>query len=153
MPYKRLILYRPPCHTMGDAFASAIESALAEGQHNAMLTRYFASMFFAYPYTVRANSQPLVVAGLSLMLWDYCLTIDQEVDLIWRAKNISLSRVVFRLSRYGLILSLLYANTGTLDRPSPRRNGYTLNIAHSVVLTFLPKRMMSQEASYSTVAE
>ncbi|KAI0799704.1 hypothetical protein BC629DRAFT_1498109 [Irpex lacteus] len=131
MPYKRLILYRPPCHTMGDAFASAIESALAEGQHNAMLTRYFASMFFAfnYPYTVRANSHSLAVAGLSLMLWDYCLTIDQEVDLIWRAKNISLSRVVFRLSRYGLILSLLYANT---------------------VLTFLPKRMMSQEASYLT---
>ncbi len=87
------------------------------------------------------------------MLWDYCLTIDQEVDLIWRAKNISLSRVVFRLSRYGLILSLLYANTGTLDRPLPRRNGYTLNISHSVVLTFLPKRMMSQEASYLTVAE
>ncbi|KAI0087491.1 hypothetical protein BDY19DRAFT_232987 [Irpex rosettiformis] len=68
---------------------AALESIIAAGQHDAMLARYFA------------------MSGLVLIIWEYFLTLDQEITLIWRVKGFSLSSFVFRLSRYGLILSFI----------------------------------------------
>ncbi|KAI0341096.1 hypothetical protein BDW22DRAFT_1359286 [Trametopsis cervina] len=73
-----------------------LSSTLWSAKHDVVLTRYCA------------------VISLVCTVWEYLITIDQEITLIWTGRPFfSIARLMFRFSRYGLICSLIYANTGT----------------------------------------
>ncbi|KAI0686934.1 hypothetical protein BC835DRAFT_1377849 [Cytidiella melzeri] len=88
--------------------ASPLEPLIVSRLHDALHTRYFA------------------LSGLVVILWEHLATLDQEVEIIWKASRFTLSRIIFCLGRYGLICSLMYTNT---------------------VLIFLPPSRMSAQAS------
>lgn len=65
------------------------------------------------------------VAASAFFFWEYCITFDEEVDLIWRW-NLSLVSIMFHVIRYGTfgirILELLfYANISGLIQPTVAR--------------------------------
>ncbi|KAI0341088.1 hypothetical protein BDW22DRAFT_1430253 [Trametopsis cervina] len=97
---------------MSDPLTSLLDSILLSAEHDATLARYFAT------------------TSLVCTLWEYMITVDQEITLIWTGNTsyLSVPQFVFRFCRYGLVCSLIYVNA---------------------VLVFLPPSMMSELLIYS----
>lgn len=77
------------------------------------------------------------VSGLVVTLWDYTLILDREVRVMWKRPSFSLTMMVFCLSRYGLILGMLYVNTSESFEPLRTPLLHADEVSHAV-LVFLP---------------
>jgi len=72
------------------------------------------------------------VAGLAVLVFDYCITFDKEAKLVWGRKW-DFGRVTFTLTRYlpfpGIALTVYAALQAVLLKPCPN-NGVPSNILH-----------------------
>ncbi|KAI0341098.1 hypothetical protein BDW22DRAFT_1359289 [Trametopsis cervina] len=89
--------------------------ALISAAHDVILTRY------------------ITISGLVVTLWDYTLILDREVRVMWKRPSFSLTMMVFCLSRYGLILGMLYVNTILVFLPSTSETALSNVVIYLVV--------------------
>lgn len=80
-------------------------------------TRYvFGQHFLLSCSTCIADGGHLLAAGTICVLWDYVLTVGEEIEFFWRLGSHSFTSVLFLCSRYATILGsvLILVSTSIL---------------------------------------
>ncbi|KAJ3558834.1 hypothetical protein NM688_g684 [Phlebia brevispora] len=50
----------------------------------------------------------LAIAAWICVVWDHLITFHQEVEVIWRDRKITLTKVIYVVNRYGAEICLFY---------------------------------------------
>lgn len=80
-------------------------------------------------------SHHLLYAGLTIMVWDSLLTLDKEIDLVWRRK-LTLGSYFYIFSRYGTLASLFISSFADFVRVGRSCVGYEIpSIIFSILST------------------
>ncbi|KAI0337291.1 hypothetical protein BDW22DRAFT_1488411 [Trametopsis cervina] len=94
-------------------------SALITGTQDGQLARYFA------------------ISGLALTLWDYLLTLEDEAEVVWQRPHLAPKRLVYRLTRFGLTVGLVYFNTVLLFLPKSSMNPVVCKSFAAIIICFI----------------